>query len=139
MCIKFRQAHAYTYKHIHTHACACFHLCLCTYVCIVLYLAFIVYVQMKHSNDCDKLLKAVKRGNFEEIDAIMRQLMPSKNRKLYSDASHLVLQLTVCYGHASLVVPLLLQYKVQRKRIHSFVMYVFMYVCVYILGICSVS
>ena len=64
--------------------------------------------------DCDKLLKAVEGGNFEEINAIIKQM---ENSKLLSVVSHLVLQLMVCYGYASLVESLLLQYKVQKRHI----------------------
>ena len=99
----------------HTHACTHFHVYL--HIVLDVHVAFIVYVQMKQSIDCDKLLTAVKGGSFEEVDAIMKQLIPSKSHKLFSDVSHLVLQLAVCYGYASLVESLVLQYKVQRKYI----------------------
>ena len=78
---------------------------------------------MRQLTDCDKLLKAVEGGNFEEIDAIMKQM---ENSKLLSAVSHLVLQLMVCYDYASLVESLLLQYKVQKRHIRSMLMCVCM-------------
>ena len=62
---------------------------------------------------CDELLKAIQGGNFEETDVVVKQIMATyDNPDLSSAVSHLVLQLTVCFGHSSLMKSLLLQYKV---------------------------
>ena len=68
---------------------------------------------MKTSAYWDELLKAIKGGNFEETDAVLKQMMATyDNPDLSSAVSQLVLQLTVCFGHSSLMKSLLLQYKV---------------------------
>ena len=89
---------------------------------------------MKQSVDCDELMKAVKGGIFEEVNAILK-LMTPKNHELFSAVSHLVLQLTVCYGYASLVESLLLQYKVQEKQI----VWLCVYACISCKNIFSVK
>ena len=55
----------------------------------------------------------VEEGDVRKIDTFMEQLMSFyNNADLSSDVAHLVLQLTICYDHSTVVGPLILQYKV---------------------------
>ena len=55
----------------------------------------------------------MEEGDIKQIDVIMKQLTTFyNNADLSSAVAHLTLQLTICYGHSSLVEPLLVQYKV---------------------------
>ena len=87
--------------------------------------------QRRKSIDCIELLKVVEEGDLRKIDAFMEQLREFYNNiDLYSTVAHLVLQLSICYDHSSIVEPLINQYKV-------FYQYTFMYQIVHAMYICS--
>ena len=72
--------------------------------------------QRKKSIDCRELLKVVEEGDLKKIDAFMGQLRDFYNNiDLNSTVAHLVLQLTICYDHSSVVEPLMKQYKVSYQ------------------------